>query len=349
MTDTFDTAEPKRPGGFLDLGEDDICQRAKKRYSRVSLALLVMILVANAVALAISALIPANSPLRNENWVTVLLSFAPLYCIGIPCAFLVMRPMPAKTPQAGKIGFGGILAAFIISIFFMQGGNILGTMLANLVSGGKATNPVVNAVSMEGWLQYVFILVAAPVLEELVFRKLLIDRTNRFGEKAAILFSAFAFALYHMNLYQFFYTFGLGLVFGYLYVRTGKLRITICLHALINALGSLVPMFLLESVQKSLGMPLEEMLKLTTEQMADKIMLALPFILFSFGMYALALAGLILLLVLGKRVYFEPAKDQLPKGKGFQAACLNVGFILYFLFCVALTVLTMVYSTGLLS
>ena len=58
MSETMDTAtEPKRPGGFLDLGDDDICQRASRRYSRVSFALLLLIVVSNIAGIGLSVVV----------------------------------------------------------------------------------------------------------------------------------------------------------------------------------------------------------------------------------------------------------------------------------------------------
>ena len=71
-------------------------------------------------------------------------------------------------------------------------------------------------------------------------RRFLIDRTAVYGERAAIVFSAVAFGLFHGNLFQFFYAAGIGLLLGLLYVRTGRLIYTVTLHSLINLIGAVV-------------------------------------------------------------------------------------------------------------
>lgn len=355
MSETFDTqTEPKRPGGFLDLGEDDICQRASKRYSRVSLALLALIVVANVVAIGLSTVIMMmnnNDPkaLTGNPVLQLLVMFAPLYVVAIPVCWLILRPMPAKAPKEGKISGGHLVVLFLVSIFFMQAGNLMGTYLSAFLTNGKAQNAVVQLVSMEGWSQFVVVTLIAPVLEELVFRKFVIDRTNRFGEKAAILFSAAAFALFHTNLFQLFYTFGLGLILAYLYVRTGKLRLPIIFHVLINALGGIIPILLLRLVEKNAGMTLEQLTALPEERMVEYLSAIIPLSIFNLILYGAAVAGLILLFIFAKKVHFEPAKDEIPKGKVFKTVCLNVGFILYFLVCVGLMVLTLLESTGALN
>ena len=315
------------------------------------MALLVLIVVANIVAIVVStvALVMNNNDpkaLTGNPLLQLLVMFAPMYLVGIPAAWLVLRPMPAKAPKAGKISGGHLLVLFIVSIFFMQAGNILGNSLAGILTNGKAQNAINQLVGMDGWLQFVVITLIAPVLEELVFRKFIIDRVDRFGEKAAILFSAAAFALFHTNLFQLFYTFGLGLILGYLYVRTGKLRLPIIFHVVINALGGLIPMLLIRLVESRAGMKFEELLALPTERITEFLGAILPYSLFSLIIYGLAAAGLVLFFIFLKKLRFEPAKDELPKGRAFKTVCLNVGFILYFLVCVGLMVFSLLESTG---
>ncbi|MGX8728454.1 MAG: CPBP family intramembrane glutamic endopeptidase [Lachnospiraceae bacterium] len=340
MSETFDTtAERKRPGGFLDLGDDDICQRAKRRYNRVALALFGLILAANGIAIIIS-LILKNAGVKPEGILKLVLSFAPLYLVGVPVAILIMKPMPTKRPKEEKLPFGRILVLIIVSIFFMLAGNIIGQLVSYLLSGGTAENRVTQLVTMEGWLQFIPVVILAPIFEELVFRKLLIDRVGRFGEKIAIIFSALAFALFHTNFFQFFYCFAIGLVFAYAYVRTGKYIVPVLMHMLVNILGGLVPTVLMRLAGAN-GVDAAQLQNITPDKVMSVIGGMLPLVIFELILWALGLAGLILLIVFAKKVHFEPAKDQIPKGRAFSTVYLTVGFILYFLLCIGLAVYTL--------
>ena len=84
----------------------------------------------------------------------------------------------------------------------------------------------------------VFLVILGPIFEEWMFRKQLIDHTRKYGEKTAILLSGLAFGLFHMNLFQFFYAFLLGVMFGYIYMRTSKLRYSTAMHMIINFNGA---------------------------------------------------------------------------------------------------------------
>ena len=69
--------------------------------------------------------------------------------------------------------------------------------------------------------------VVTPIFEELVFRKLFIDRVHIYGEGMAILASGLLYALYQGDFTRFFFSIGLGAFFAYIYIRTGKIWYTI--------------------------------------------------------------------------------------------------------------------------
>ena len=85
------------------------------------------------------------------------------------------------------------------------------------------------------------IAVIAPLIEELLFRGLL---QNALGHHmpawAAIILSAFTFALVHMQPLAIPALMALGAAFGFIYHKTGSLRMTIVLHMINNALALLL-------------------------------------------------------------------------------------------------------------
>lgn len=76
--------------------------------------------------------------------------------------------------------------------------------------------------------------IASPVMEELLFRYVLIE-INKNKPKYAIIVSSLAFGMMHMNLVQSTYAFLIGIAFGYIYVKTNNLLNTIILHVTINS------------------------------------------------------------------------------------------------------------------
>ena len=87
-------------------------------------------------------------------------------------------------------------------------------------------------------------IIMAPVCEEFIFRKLLLDKLKPFGDTVAILFTAITFGLTHMNFQQFFFAAFTGLIFGYVAIRTGRLLYPILLHFFFNTMSAVVmPLF----------------------------------------------------------------------------------------------------------
>ena len=110
------------------------------------------------------------------------------------------------------------------------------------IRGKTPDNYVAQTVEeMSIWEIVVFVVIMAPIFEELVFRKLMIDKLSKYGTSFCVLNSAFIFGLIHANLYQFFYAFGLGALMGYVYCIYGKIQYSIIIHIFINAIGSIIP------------------------------------------------------------------------------------------------------------
>ena len=175
-----------------------------------------------------------------------------MYLISMPLMMLLIRRVPAVSVEKHPMTFLQWLTAFFMCYAIMYLGNLVGlglTFVIGMVKGSPVDNALVDiATDISPWTALVIMVLCAPVFEELIFRKLLIDRTVKYGEKTAVLFSGIFFGLFHGNLNQFAYAFGLGIFWGFIYVKTGKIRYSICMHMAVNFLGSVASVFLLKSV-----------------------------------------------------------------------------------------------------
>ena len=76
----------------------------------------------------------------------------------------------------------------------------------------------------------------APVVEEMLFRGILLQSfLGRYPRGLAIGYSALYFGAAHLNIYQFFLAFLLGLLLGWLYERSRSLIPCVALHSAINS------------------------------------------------------------------------------------------------------------------
>lgn len=81
------------------------------------------------------------------------------------------------------------------------------------------------------------VVILAPVIEELIFRGVIMHGLMRnYSKFTAVFISALMFALWHLNPWQFPATFILGLVLGILMLRTRSIYLCIIGHAINNGL-----------------------------------------------------------------------------------------------------------------
>lgn len=316
---------------------------ARKVFSRIGLAFFVILVLATVLQALLIAIPPIYNWMRSSSWGLWIGTFLPLYGVAIPVGLLLLRSLPAQPPQDKKLRPVSFLVIFPICVFLMLSGSLLGNALSALLSGGTAENEL-NTFALDPHpLKILVMVILAPLLEEYICRKQIIDRTVRYGEKTAILFSAAVFGLMHQNLFQFFYAFALGLVFGYIYTRTGRLRYTIALHSLVNFMGSVIAPWIL-TLMESEGLTTLDP-TMPTEQLLAFYMEILPTLLAVLGylfMYlGLAFAGFVLLIIMLHRLEFKETAEPLPKGTAFKTAYLNTGMVLFFLLCAAAFVLAL--------
>jgi len=87
------------------------------------------------------------------------------------------------------------------------------------------------------WGGILRIVIIAPIVEELIFRGVIMAGFSRIYHPVfAILFSALLFALFHLNPWQFPAAFALGLILGWIRIRTGSVLACISGHAIHNGL-----------------------------------------------------------------------------------------------------------------
>jgi membrane protease YdiL (CAAX protease family) len=178
----------------------------------------------------------------------------PIYGIGFPL-FLLLAGKAPRAAEQHPLGLRTFLLLVPTCFFVMYGGNIVGLILQGLKSSiipFHAELPVAQATEAYPLLQTVLLVVAAPVMEEFVFRRCVLERLVPYGERVALPFSALLFSLFHGSINQVCYAFMLGLVFGVVYLRTRRLRYTIALHVGINTLGAVVLPALIALVAQSM-------------------------------------------------------------------------------------------------
>lgn len=284
--------------------------------------------------------------LPDSPFILWILSFVPVYGVGIPVGILLLRRLPADPAEQNKMSVKNFFLAFLMCFPMMTAGNLAGNLISSIFSGGKAINNIAEIVTKLDPLTILTMVIVAPIAEETIFRKLLIDHTVRFGEANAVVFSALAFGLFHGNLYQVFYAFGIGLIFGYVYVRTRNVRYTMLLHFIINFMGGVIAPLLISLANPEFleadSSAIMDLMLADPQEAVPALLSLLPLSLYGMLQLGLSIAGLVLLILKRKQIFFMPTQEQVPGGMRLQSIYVNSGVIFFWIFSLAEMVWTLI-------
>ncbi|MBQ6589678.1 MAG: CPBP family intramembrane metalloprotease [Butyrivibrio sp.] len=288
--------------------------KAKKTYTIVGFALLAFMLAANVlgglVGSVIGNMIAAQrhiglTDMYEDTTFLVINNCIAIYLIAVPISFLVMKltndsVVTVKEKMKASMYLRCVFVVFPVAYAL----NIFSQRLASLMTSGEAENTMINTlIAGDNIPAFIMVSFLAPIFEELVFRKFIIDRTRRYGEFTAIMFSSIAFGLFHCNLYQLFYAFAIGLVLGYVYVKTGNVLLTIIIHLIVNTSSSLAPI------------------------------IPTAYQYFAYAMLVLGVLSLVYTLI-KRDVKLEPERDEVPSKELSAIAYRNSGTVLFAVVCI---------------
>jgi len=212
-------ARPAPANGMLD----------RRAWTLVAIAISI-----GAVGMAVSWLLGRNDQLEPETYIR----YAIVLTIGIYAivgGLLVTQLTPAVklTWRIGNPVTGVLLGVAI-------GGGLGLFMLAAIsgISGHLSSDPRVVAIMSEGDVAHIGIallltVVCAPLVEEVLFRGLLLESLRTRGTAAAIWLSGLAFSVWHLTPSALRYYALMGALFGLLYTKRG-LVCSMAAHATFN-------------------------------------------------------------------------------------------------------------------
>jgi len=328
--------------------ENDIRRVSSRIHLSLFLYLIITYAVVLSVTLALGIFLPADKygELAGDGAFNIILSIVSQYLIGFPLFAVILRlfSKPEK-PTCEKIKFSELALLTLIAEALMLFGSFIGNYMSHIIGLLLGFTPSNSLDEMlEGtpiWLIILSVVILAPIVEEIIFRKMIIDRLSRFGGAFSVIISSVAFALIHANIYQFPYAFAVGLLLGYVYYRSGDIRYTIAIHMIMNFLGSVAILPVQAAAEK-----LEEMSGVITAggdvNTAEYVLSQLIVSVYSVIQLAILVGGVAALIVYARKKRSEIRDALIPyPSKSFRAAYINVGAILFIVLCLILTVLSL--------
>lgn len=263
----------------------------------------------------------ANPIILNDINLTSIIASVCNYILPLPIFLYLMNKLEKQEIHSNKLTIKKFIVYIAISLTLMWIGNLIGLtiteILGNLIQS-EIANPIVETIdSSSVYTNLLLMVIMAPIFEEIIFRKLLIDRTIKYGKGVSILLSALIFGLFHGNLNQFFYAFLIGGFFAYVYIKTGKIIYTILLHLTVNFFGSIISVIV--------GNSLNNMNTMANLPIADAGIIIIYFLIY----VLIVIVGVIGLLKNYKKISL--LKDNLIK-KPYTTSLINVGMICFYIY-----------------
>ena len=299
---------------------------SKKVFSRIGCALAVSFLVVNLIQIIMTGVIVVINPsLLIEDWFSFGLIVVSFYLIGFPLFCFMVRQLPdGEVREIDRLSLKelvqyGFMSYAIVYVFNLL--TILLTYIIELIKSGHVISPVEELISDSSpLLTLLCIVIISPIIEEILFRKIILNKLRDYGDKIAILFTAVAFGLYHGNVSQFFYATALGCLFAYLTLKTNRIQYAISLHIFINAMGSLILPYLIGSESQQW-------------EWIERLQIV------SLVVIVLVVFGLFFIIKKFRNVNLLEGSIDIPKEEKFKVMWLNPGMISYFVITFGLAIL----------
>lgn len=294
----------------------------KSVFSRVGLAAAVLGVVVNLVQMIIITIFNVVNPAFESNgWFRYLLIAVSFYLIGFPICCLILKSIPdGPKREEENLTFGGFIKFFLISYFIMVLLNLFTTGFLWIVGNFKeadVVNPLESVLSNSSiWATIIFAGILSPIIEEVLFRGVMLNKLRTYGDKIAIITTALLFGLFHENFSQFFYAVGLGMIFAYVTLKTGTIKYSIGLHIMINMMGSVIGTQVLNSTIATM--------------------------IFGIVVWGFVIAGLILFIKDFKKTSLLPGEVTIEKGHILSETWLNVGMIINLIISLALMIYVLI-------
>ncbi len=153
------------------------------------------------------------------------------------CFGISVRSYLKPSQQGGKTGLKWMPSCFVFnmisSTIIAYFTNFLNSMGVSVPSSDfSIKQPSVLAVVM----QFAYVIVLAPVFEEIIYRGLIIKVISPYSKTGAVLVSALSFGLMHGNIPQAASAFCTGVIYAIIALKCGSIFPTVIIHSLNNML-----------------------------------------------------------------------------------------------------------------
>ncbi len=177
--------------------------------------------------------------LFHSPWTDMIMQYLFLMGAAYLPIYLMICWLPKDTQKSRKLSGKDFLVSTVMAMGLGYIFNLAGTFINMLISNITGAsfmdmNPVADLMESITPAMIIYTCVLGPFMEELLCRGFLLKRARVFGDWTAVVFTAVIFGMMHGNIAQFLYATVIGLILGYVAVKTNGIRYTVLIHVVIN-------------------------------------------------------------------------------------------------------------------
>lgn len=176
----------------------------------------------------------------ESNILTNLLIFSTNLLLGLISLSIIIKLVSSKSPDINYTSNSKPTDYLCILVI------ILGLRLIYEGSIYQTKHLLTIDLKFSGILQS---FIYAPLIEELMYRGIILNGLiKKYPEKIALFLTSLLFGIMHFNLYQTINAFLVGLMIGYLYIKTKSLYLCIVIHFFNNFIALYLPSFIYDNI-----------------------------------------------------------------------------------------------------
>lgn len=163
-----------------------------------------------------------------------------VFVLAVFGSLALLRPHLRQEKEANPISAGKLIGWTVIGIFLAYGAQLVAmTIEMNVLGipqGSENTSDIVELTRINP-LFFIIPVFTAPILEELIFRKIIFGSLHkRMNFLLSVFTSSLIFALVHLEFQHLLIYFGMGVALAYVYVKTKRIIVPILVHMGMNGI-----------------------------------------------------------------------------------------------------------------
>lgn len=163
-----------------------------------------------------------------------------LFVLAVFGSLAILRKELQQEKLKNPISPGKIIGWTALGIVLAWGAQLIAitieTNILGITQGSANTENIIDITRMSP-LFFIIPVFTAPILEELIFRKIIFGSLNkRMNFFLAVLISSLLFGVLHLELQHILIYFSMGVALAYVYVKTQRIIVPILVHMGMNAL-----------------------------------------------------------------------------------------------------------------